>query len=126
MATTLATTRTAVLTALSGITTANKYRRRQKNYQFPCVVVGWPQEYDARPIHGDARDFTLDILVGVEVGVDDDSADDLLSTLLDATVAALLAGSVAWDVQPVTDFGETQTADDRIEIWCRIPLKVMT
>ena len=124
MATTLATARGNVSTALaSAVTTANHYKRRQTNYQYPCVVVGWPAEYDANPAMGDVRDFTLDVFVGVEVA-DDDSSDDLLSSLLESVVTTLLANS-GWVVEPVTDFGEQQTADDRTVVWCRLPVRVM-
>lgn len=124
MATTLATARGNLSTTLSAaITTANHYKRRQVNYQYPTVVVGWPQEYDVRPAMGDARDFTLDVFVGVEV-TDDDSSDDLLSSLLESAVTALLTND-DWDVQPATDFGEQQTQDDRTVIWCRLPVSIL-
>lgn len=124
MATTLATTRTAVLTALASVTTIERYRRRQTNYQYPCAVVGWPQEFDVRPVMGDARDFTIDVHIACEV-IDDDSSDDLLSSILESVVTAL-QGTPAWDVQPVTDFGESLLDDNRVVVWCRLPLAVLT
>lgn len=125
MATALATARGNVATALaSALTTANHYKRRQTNFQYPCVLVGWPQELDVRPTHGGGeRDFTLDVWVACEV-LDDDSSDDLLSSLLETAITALLTNT-AWDVQPVTDFGEQQTQDERSVIWCRIPVLVL-
>ena len=123
MATSLATARTSIATALAGIATANHYRRRQTNYQYPCIVVGWPQSMDVRPTMGDTRDFTIDVIIGVEV-VDDDSSDDLLSSLLETTVTALLTAA-AWDVQPATDFGEELLGDNRTIIWCRLPVAVL-
>lgn len=124
MATSLATARGNVYTTLAAaMTTANPYKRRQTNYMYPAVVVGWPQELDVRADLGTARDFTLDVWVACEV-IDDDSSDDLLSGLLETAVTALLTNS-AWDVQPVTDFGEQQTQDDRTIIWCRIPVSVL-
>jgi hypothetical protein len=124
MATTLATARGNVYTTLAAaLTTCNPYKRRQTNYQYPCFVVGWPQEYDARPDMGTGRDFVLDVLIAVEVG-EDDSADDLLSSLLDSAVTAIQTNN-AWDVQPISDFGEQQTADDRTVIWCRLPVSVL-
>lgn len=125
MATSLATVRASVSTALSSaMTTCNHYRRRETDYKYPAVVVGWPQEFDVRPTLGAGeRDITLDVWVACEVG-DDDSTDDQLSSLLESAVTALLA-TAAWDVRPVTDFGEQQTADERTVIWCRIPVAVM-
>ena len=124
MATSLATARGNVSTALaSAVTSANHYKRRQTNPQFPCIVVGWPDELDVRPAFGDARDFTLSVWIGVEVG-DDDSADDLLSSLLESAVTALQATS-GWDVQPATDFGESLTEDGRVIVWCRLPVLVL-
>lgn len=122
MATALATQRTAILTALAGITTTQKYRRRMTNPQFPCHVVGWPDEYDVRPDQSGSTTATIPVWVGVEVG-DDESADDQLSGLLDSTVTALLAVA-AYDVQPATDFGETLTDDGRTVVWCRLPVVV--
>lgn len=121
--TTLATARTSIATALAGITTAQIYRRRQTNYQYPAIVVGWPQSLDVRPTQGDARDIALDVFVGCEV-TDDDSTDDLLSSLLESVVAALLL-TAAWDVQPATDFGEAPTDDNRVIIWCRLPVLML-
>lgn len=124
MATTLATARGDIYTLLAAaLTNCNGYKRRQTNYEYPCFVVGWPEEYNARPAFGGAeRDFILDVFVACEV-TDDDSTDDLLSSILDAAVAALQTASR--DVQPVTDFGEQQTADDRTVIWCRLPVMVL-
>lgn len=125
MATSLGTARGNVSTTLSSaMTNANHYKRRQTNYEYPCVVVGWPQEFNVNPTQGGAeRDFTLDVWVACEV-TDDDSTDDLLSSLLDSAVTALQTNS-AWAVQPVTDFGEQQSQDDRAVIWCRLPVLVL-
>jgi len=125
MATSLATARASVSTALTAaMTGCNHYRRRQTDYKYPAVVVGWPQEFNVRPTLGAGeRDITLDVWVACELG-DDDSTDDLLSSLLESAVTALL-GTAAWDVQPVTDFGEQVTADERTVIWCRLPVAVM-
>lgn len=123
MATTLATARAAAATALSAITTAQTYRRRQTNYQYPCFVVGWPTEYDARPTMGDTRDFTVNVWVACEV-TDDDSTDDLLSSLLESAVTALQANG-SWDVQPITDFDEQLTDDQRTIVSCRLPLNML-
>ena len=124
MATTLATARGDVYTLLAAaLTNCNAYKRRQTNYQYPCFVVGWPQEYDPEPtLGGSDRDFTLDVFVACEV-TEDDSTDDLLSSILDVAVAALQTSSRV--VHPVTDFGEQQTADDRTVIWCRLPVLVL-
>lgn len=122
-ATALATARTSAYTALATITTAQTYRRRQRNYQYPCFVVGWPVELDARPAQGEARDFTLNIYGAAEV-TDDDSSDDLLSGLLDSAITKLQE-TAAWDVQPVTDFDEAATDDERTIIWFRIPLAIL-
>ena len=125
MATSLATARGNLYTTLSAaVTSANHYKRRQTNYQYPAVVVGWPQEFDVRPTYGaNERDFTIDVWVACEV-TEDDSTDDLLSSLLETSVTALLTNS-AWDVQPATDFGEQPTADDRTVIWCRLPVQIL-
>jgi len=126
MTTALATARGSVYTTLAAVftTTANGYKRRQENYQYPCFVVGWPQEFNVRPTLGAGeRDITLDVWFACEV-TDADSTDDLLSSMLETGVTALLANG-AWDVQPVTDFGEQQTQDDRTVIWCRLPVAVM-
>lgn len=124
MATTLATARGNVYTTLaSALTNCNPYKRRQTNYQYPCFVVGWPQEFDARPAMGDQRDFVLDVFFAVEV-TEDDSSDDLLSSILDSAVTAIQTDK-SWDAQPATDFGEQQTQDDRTVIWCRLPVSVL-
>jgi hypothetical protein len=124
--TALATARAAVVTSLSGITTAQVYRRRQTNYQYPCLVVGWPDEFDPRPVQGGGTldDFVLPVWVACEI-TDDDSSDDLLSTLLDSTVTAL-GSTAAWGVEPISNFGEQQSEDGRTIVWCSIPLKVMS
>ncbi len=120
----LATIRTAIVTALAGVTTAQIYRRRQTNMQYPCLFVGWPLEFDVRAAldGGGSRDATIPVHVGVE-NTDDDSSDDLLSTLLESTVSALLAVNT-YDVQPATDFGEGLTDDGRSIIWATIPVRV--
>ncbi len=120
----LATIRTAIVTALAGVNTAQIYRRRQTNMQYPCLMVGWPLEFDVRAAldGGGSRDATIPVHVGVE-NTDDDSSDDLLSTLLESTVSALLAVST-YDVQPATDFGEGLTDDGRTIIWATIPVRV--
>jgi hypothetical protein len=123
-AVTLATARAAVATALAGITTANIYRRRHTSYEYPCLVVGWPEEFDVRPTHGEARDITLNVWVAVE-SIDDESADDLLSGFLESTVAALLTNP-AWDVLPSTEFNEALLDDQRVEISCRVPVRLLT
>jgi hypothetical protein len=121
---TLAAIRTTVATALAGVTTAQIYRRRQTNLQYPCLMVGWPTEFDVRAAldGGGSRDATIPVHVGVE-STDDDSSDDLLSTLLESTVTALLADRTI-DVQPATDFGEAVTDDGRTIIWATIPARV--
>lgn len=124
MATTLATTRTAVLAAMSGITTAQKYRRRHTNYQYPAIVIGWPSDFNVRPVFGDARDVTLDVFIGVEV-TDDESSDDLLSGLLESVITALQTNTT-WDVQSTTQFSDELLADDRVVVWARVPLLVLT
>jgi hypothetical protein len=124
MATTLATIRTNIATALVGVTTANIYRRRQTNLQYPCLMIGWPLEFDVRPAQAaDPRDATIPVTVGVEV-TDDDSSDDLLSSILESAVTAILANATM-DVQPATDFGEALTDDGRAIIWATIPVKVL-
>ncbi len=120
----LATIRTGIATALAGITTAQIYRRRQTNMQYPCLFIGWPLEFDVRAAldGGGSRDATIPLHIGVEV-TDDDSSDDLLSTTLESVASALLAVST-YDVQPATDFGEGQTDDGRTIIWATIPVRV--
>jgi hypothetical protein len=121
---TLATMRTTVATPLASVTTAQVYRRRQKNMQYPCLVVGWPIEWDVRPVlDDDPRDAIIPVHVGCE-STDDDSSDDLLSATLDSAVTALLAVS-SLDVMPATDFGEGVTDDGRTIIWATLPVKVL-
>jgi hypothetical protein len=122
--TSLASVRTDLYTALYAIGTATTYRRRQTNYQYPALIVGWPQSMDVRAAMGGIRDFVIDVHVGVEV-FDDDSSDDLLSDLLEDAVSALQDDS-QWDIHPVTDFGEDLTADNRVILWCRIPVAVFS
>lgn len=122
MATTLATARTSMLTALAGITTAEKYRRRMTGIQYPCFIAGWPDEIDFNADLGGAdRDFTIPLWVGVEV-TDDESSDDLLSSLMESAVTALQAYSSAWSVRPATNFGTEAVADDRTIIWAALPV----
>jgi hypothetical protein len=124
MATALATIRTTIATALAGVTSANIYRRRQTNLHYPCLMIGWPTEFDVRAAldAGGSRDATIPVHVGVEVA-DDDSSDDLLSTILESTVTALLVNN-SFDVQPATDFGEGVTDDGRTILWATLPVKV--
>lgn len=126
-ATLLATVRQDLFDTLDAAVSdiASVYRHRQRNYQYPAVIVGWPQTMDVRPSMGDPRDFVIQIDIGVEV-VDEDSSDDLLSELLEAAVTALLAGGAQRDVQPVEDFGEVLGNDDRVFMWCRLPVAVYT
>ncbi len=121
----LATIRTGITTALTGVTTIQIYRRRQTNMQYPCGFVGWPLEFDVRAAldGGGSRDATIPVHIGVEAGGDDDSADDLLSATLESVVSALLAVNT-YDVQPATDFGEGLTDDGRTIIWATIPVRV--
>lgn len=123
MATALSTVRTSIATTLaSAITTAQVYRRRQTNPHCPCLVIGWPDEFDFRPTLGAGeRDITIPVWVGVEVA-DDDSSDDLLSSLMESAVTALQTS--AWDVQPATNFGEAVTDDGRTIIWAALPVAV--
>lgn len=125
MATSLSTARSGVSTALAGITTAQRYTRRQTNYQFPCFLVSWPTRYDVNPDQGDERDFDLIVSVGVEI-TEDDSSDDLLSSLLDSAAAALLTANAAWGVGPASNFGEALTEDGRAVIWADLPVQVMS
>lgn len=119
----LATVRASIAGKLSALGVAETYRRRQKNFQFPAFVVGWPESLDFRPAMADARDFVIDVYVGVE-SVEDDSSDDLLSDLLESASVAL-AAEPGWDVRPATDFGEELMADSRTIIWCRLPVMVL-
>jgi hypothetical protein len=120
---TLATLRTNIATALSGVTTANIYRRRQTNLQYPCLMIGWPLEFDVRPVMATApRDATIPVTVGVEV-LDDDSSDDLLSTIMESAITAL--DTSVYDVMPATDFGEALTDDGRTILWATLPVKVL-
>jgi hypothetical protein len=121
--TALSTVRSELFDALESVAEAQVYRRRLVDYQYPALIVGWPQEMDVRPSMGGARDFVIDVFVGVEV-TDDESCDDQLSDLLELAVAALLVND-AWDVQPATDFGEAVTQDARTIIWCRLPVSVL-
>jgi hypothetical protein len=124
MASSLATIRTTIATALAGVTTAQIYRRRQTNMQYPCLMIGWPLEFDVSPVvDDDPRDATMPVHVGCEV-TDDDSSDDLLSSLLESAVTALNAVS-SLNVMPATDFGEGQTDDGRTIIWATLPVKVL-
>jgi DNA-directed RNA polymerase subunit K/omega len=122
MATTLATVRTALFDELSEIADAQTYRTRQRNYQYPAIVVGWPQTMNVGPSMGEARDFVIDIGIAVEV-TDDESSDDTLSGILEEAVDALSSTST-WMVQPATDFGEELINDNRTVIWCRLPVAV--
>jgi hypothetical protein len=123
VAATLAQTRTALATALDALSDdAQVYRRNQANYQYPAVLIGWPQSLDFRPTMGGPRDYVIDVYVAVEVG-DDDSSDDLLSELMESAVAILLAND-SWDVQPATDFAEQLLADNRVTLSCRLPVAV--
>jgi hypothetical protein len=121
---TIAATRDALLAVLDDIDDVQVYRHRQENYHFPAVVIGWPQSMDVRPTMGSPRDFVIDVHVAVDV-IDPESSDDRLSTTIDAVVEALLA-EPNWDVQPVTDFGEQLSGDQRTVIWCRLPVAVFT
>jgi hypothetical protein len=124
MTTTLAEVRSSVFVALSEIESAQTYRTRRTSYQYPALIVGWPQSMDFRPDMGTGRDVVLDIGVACEV-TDDESSDDALSDLLEEAVAALQSPD-NWDVQPATDFGEELLGDGRVVIWCRLPLAVWT
>jgi hypothetical protein len=120
---TLATLRTNIATALSGVTTANIYRRRQTNLQYPCLMIGWPIEFDVRPVMATSpRDATIPVTVGVEV-LDDDSADDLLSGIMESAITAL--DTAVYDVMPATDFGEALTDDGRVILGATLPVKVL-
>jgi hypothetical protein len=122
MATTLATVRAALFAELSEIESAQTYKTRQRHFQYPAIVVGWPQSMNVGPSMGEARDFVIDVGVAVEV-TDDESSDELLSEILEDAVTALSATST-WQVQPATDFGEELVNDNRTVIWCRLPVAV--
>jgi hypothetical protein len=124
MATSLATIRTDIETAVLEVE-ANVYRRRQTNLQYPCLMIGWPAEFDVRAAldGGTSRDATIPVTIGVEV-TDDDSSDDLLSELLEQTVTELMADTT-YDVQPATDFGEALTDDGRTILWATLPVRVL-
>jgi hypothetical protein len=122
VSTLLTTLRADLFDSLSTIGTANTYRRRRTNYEFPALIVGWPQTMDFRPEMGGARDFVIDVIIGIEVS-DEDSSDDQLSDLIEEAVA-VLQDVAQWDVQPATDFGEELTGDNRVIIWCRLPVAV--
>lgn len=120
MTTSLAAARTALFDALSTVDGVQVYRHRVQNFQYPAMVVGWPTSLDVRADMGFARDFVIDVDVAVEV-IDPESSDELLSDLLEQAVEAL-QGDSAWDVRPVTNFGEQLLADDRTIVWCRLPV----
>jgi hypothetical protein len=122
MTVTLATARTDIYQVLEDLGTANTYRRRQTDYEFPAFVVGWPESLDFRPAMAGARDFVINVDVAVEVS-DDSSSDDRLSELLEGAVEALLVAT-NWDVRPATDFGEALDSAGRVIIWCRLPVAV--
>lgn len=118
----LAEVRTDLYDALNAASDdATTYRRRQVNYQFPCFVVGWPQQMDVRAAQGGVRDFVIDVAIEVEV-TDEEAADEALEALIEVAVTAL--DGAQWDVQPVTDFAETITGDGRLVIGCRLPVAV--
>ena len=121
----LADVRTDLFDLLSTVSDdVNVYRRRQTNYQYPALMIGWPQSMDVRAAMGSVRTFVLDVIIGVE-STDDDSSDDDLSDLLEETVNVILDGS-EWDVEPATDFGEELTADNRVILSCRLPVAVFS
>ena len=121
MPTALSTVRSDIQAALSPVD-AQVYRQRQVDYQFPAVVVGWPESMDLRAAMGGVRDFVINVNVGVVVG-DDASSDEQLENLLEDCVEVLTAEK-SWDVQPVTDFANELLSDGRAVLWCRIPVAV--
>lgn len=123
MTTSLATARTTLADALADIGDVEVYRHRLENYQYPAVLVGWPQSMDVRPYMAEGgREYVIDVVVAVAV-TDPESSDELLSELIESVVEVLLEGA-ALDVRPVTDFGERLLADNRVEISCRLPVVV--
>ena len=120
---TLASVRTAIADDLATIENVEVYRHRLNDYQYPAVVVGWPQSMDVRPYMAEGgREYVIDVFIAVAV-TDPESSDDLLSELLESAVGVLLEGA-AMDVRPVTDFGERVLNDSRVEISCRLPVVV--
>lgn len=126
---TITQTRTAMNAALSALTTANRYRFRPKNPQYPCTVIGMPDEWDTRPVEGSARTMTFPVWVGID-GKDDESTEDTFEALIESVVTTLLANPTltgvvdSLDVQPVTNFTASISGDDRVILWCSIPVEV--
>jgi hypothetical protein len=126
---TLTQVRTGLKTTVDSVTTAQRYRFQPKNPQFPCIVVGLPDEFDTRATETGQRTMLIPVWCGAE-GNDDESTDDAIHSLVEATVAALLAaptlGGVveSIDVQPATSFSATVTADNRVTVWCSLPIEV--
>lgn len=123
---TLADIRGELFTALETIDDVEVYKRRLANYQYPAIIVGWPQSLDVRPYLGPTpRQFVIDVTVAVEA-TDDVSADIRLEELLEAAVEALTPDDQPeWTVQTVTDFSEQLLADGRTVIACRLPVAVI-
>jgi DNA-binding Lrp family transcriptional regulator len=120
--TSLTAVRTDLYDNLAALEVAQVYKRRATNYEFPAFIVGWPQEVDFSAAMGSPRDFVVDVFVEVEV-TDEDSADETLEELIEAAVASLMTIDT-YHVRPATDFAESQTADGRTLIGCRLPVSV--
>lgn len=125
---TLAQIRSGLATACASVT-AQKYRFRPDNPEYPCVVIGWPTSFDVRANQDGGRDVEIPVSCGVEVK-DPESADDELSALIESTITALSAaptlGGIAYtiDIAPATDFGVEVIGDERRILWCALPVLV--
>lgn len=120
----LAEARTALAEALAAVDGVTVYKFKPTNFTWPAAVVNWPDSMDVRPTMDGAstRDYVIPVDLGVAVK-NPAGADEKLCELIEAVVAEL-QDNPQWDVRVVTDFGDELLADQRVVLWCRLPVAV--
>jgi hypothetical protein len=118
----LAEARTAVHDALRDVAGVSLYRGKSASYKFPCVIVGLPESMNVDPTMGDARDYVIPVILGVEVK-HARGADEKMDELTEAVVDVLRADQPTWMVQTI-EFSDELMADQRVVVWGRLPVAV--
>ncbi len=127
----LATIRAAMATLLtSGVSTATIFAYPPGNPALPCVVVGWPQEWQIATYQRGGPTYAIPVEALVAFA-HDQSADADLMELLDAVVTALSSdpslGNTCDDSAPlqVTNVGVVDIDGDRKALAATVVVSVL-
>jgi hypothetical protein len=112
------------------LTDLEVFPTRTKAPNYPCAVVGWPENYTLGVDQGDALDMIIPVWVGL-LWADDESSDDQLSEYLETVPDAILTDDTlggACDVAVVLSADNFEVGLDdaqRTVMWFQLPVTVV-